>query len=598
MQKKMRKSDSIFLIAVIACLILHCLCIFTPLPYNDEALYPTVPFRFINGDIMLQHEWHTTQFSSVFQHLPVLFWLTFKGSTEGILLFLRILYLIIHTLSTFIIYKFFRNYKLWAVAASMLFYTQVSYRMLTISYATMITLFLLLFSLCLLRFHKKRTSAYLVFAGVCFGACCVCNPLYCILYPIYVVACIKSNRKLKHNIYCEQDIQTADTIPQKFHPCKNCSAFFELNSFVLVSVGIGIMAVICIIYFLSTGGSFTTIPNDIKNLFSATEYDIIVSVKDKFSLTTRLFNEISLNMPFLLPSLYIMLLLDKNRNNNAHKIAYLILSLSFVFLYIYGITSVFLKGEENAFAVPLPLTVFSTVCYILTKKKNQLLFYCMWCPGMVGAFIQYLTSNTNLTAFSLTLVVANIAGVIFIKDFFAELCDDLKLKSKKQIKTYSIILCLAICSQLIFNCFLYQYDRIPNKEEYTQVTYGPLAHFYLNDSYYESYTNSLSDLDIIKSRCQENDPVLITSRMGWMYLYVDQPIAAYSTCLLTLDADLLNSYYAQNPDKMPKYIYVGFADTYYKPDRDAAFKKVSILEKMFNCTKEELSMGVLLTVNT
>ena len=121
MIKKMQKSDFIFLAAIIAALLLHLSGILTPLPYNDEALYPTVPLRFMNGDVMMQHEWHFTQFSSLFLYLPVMAWMNIKGSTEGMILFLRIVYLIIHTLAAFVIYKAFRRYKLWAVAAAVLF---------------------------------------------------------------------------------------------------------------------------------------------------------------------------------------------------------------------------------------------------------------------------------------------------------------------------------------------------------------------------------------------------------------------------------------------------------------------------------------------
>ena len=122
------------------------------------------------------------------------------------------------------------------------------------------------------------------------------------------------------------------------------------------------------------------------------------------------------------------------------------------------------------------------------------------------------------------------------------------------------------------------YERVPDKEEYTRVSNGPLSHFYLDEVYYESYTNSLNDLDIIKSRTEKTNPVLIVSRLGWMHLYIERPFAAYSASLLTLDTDLLTAYYEQNPKKKPKYIYVGFADFNYIPDREKALEKADKLE--------------------
>lgn len=161
MLKRIQKNDYIFIAAILICLIFHIICMYTPVPYDDEALYPTGPLRFINGDIMMQHEWHLSQFSSLFSHLPVLLWITLKGSTEGLILFLRIAYLLIHTSGAVIIYKSFREYKYWAVMAAVLFYTQTPYRMLAISYISMVVFFLLLMGISLFYAYKTEKKAVL-----------------------------------------------------------------------------------------------------------------------------------------------------------------------------------------------------------------------------------------------------------------------------------------------------------------------------------------------------------------------------------------------------------------------------------------------------
>lgn len=165
------------------------------------------------------------------------------------------------------------------------------------------------------------------------------------------------------------------------------------------------------------------------------------------------------------------------------------------------------------------------------------------------------------------------------------------------IKCCSVLVCLALCLQIGFNIFLYMYKRIPDKDTETKVTYGPMAGLYLNEDYYNSYVNSLKDLDVIKSMSEETDPVLITSHQGWMQLYLNRALAAYSPCLLNIDTELLTLYYRQNPDKIPKYIYVGYADTNYIASESSASYKVEKLQQMFDCTVEELSWGFLLTVN-
>lgn len=606
MRIKLKKNDWIFIVAIFVCSLLHFLCMFTPLPYNDEVLYPTVALRFINGDNMIQHEWHLSQFSSLFSYFPVLIWLKIKGSTEGIIFFIRLLYLVVHTLTAFIIYRTFRRYKIWAVGAAILFYSQVAYRMFTIGYMSMGTVFLTLFSIALFSIYEKRTTRFYVYVGICFALCCVCNPLYCVLYVVYIIVCIMWKRRMykMHNEYnnasSKRKKEPGGQI-QKFTELYD--DFFNKKVVFLLSGGIGIVAVICIFYFFITGGTFELFVKNIGNLFAATEYGVFSALVSKLRETILWFNEISLGLPFLLPAMYIVLLFDVDRNK--HRITYLVSSVAIMLVYVCGIAKVFLSGVENAFALSLPYIFFSSVCYILTNNKNKALFYCMWCPSLIGATIQYLASNTLLTSFFAIFVIAHIPGTFFVRDLVLEICDAEKQKNKhsrnKKHKNVTTLCCIiiftAFCSQLIFNGYLYAYNRIPTGEKYTKVTYGPLSSFYLDDDYHESYVNSLNDLDIIRFRSEKNDPVLITSRLGWMHLYLDRPFAAYTVCLLNIEPALLDLYYEQNPDKIPRYIYVGFADTYYIADRSSALEKVNILKEIFDCTTEELSMGFLLTVN-
>ncbi|MBQ3006024.1 MAG: DUF2142 domain-containing protein [Clostridia bacterium] len=576
MIKKMQKSDFIFLAAIIAALLLHLSGILTPLPYNDEALYPTVPLRFMNGDVMMQHEWHFTQFSSLFLYLPVMAWMNIKGSTEGMILFLRIVYLIIHTLAAFVIYKAFRRYKLWAVAAAVLFYTQTPYRMLAISYVSMVVLFLLFFSLCLYAIHEKEKKVLYIAAGICFGACCVCNPLWCFVYPLYIIACVAMRKKHRDSV--------------------TYNRFFAAKPAGLFSTGIGVMAAICIAYFFVAGGSFALIPEGIKNLFASTEYGSFV---DKAMQTARVFSDISLKMPFMLPVFYGVIWFDKNRRKPNHRTVYLALAFAVSVAYTVGVVLDFTAQKENGFFLTLPLLIFSTVCYILTRKKNKAVFYCIWCPCVVGAFFQYLAANTLFTAMSIAFAGANVAGVFFVHDLFKEITSgqkEEKTDNKRSIAACRALICTVICLQFVFNCFSLLYDRVPDKDEYTSVKHGPLSDFYLNEVYYESYTNSLNDMDIIRSLANENEPVLILSRLGWMHLYIERPFASYSTCLMNLDTDMLGMYYNQYPEKIPAYIYVGYADRSYIPDRESALSKAEKLEEMFDCSREELSMGILLTV--
>ena len=110
MIKKLKKTDLLFAIMMFAVLLLHIFFLFVVPFSDDESHYATVPFRLIMGDSLVQHEWHLTQFASLFTYLPVRIWTAFKGSADGIFIFLRCVYLAIHTSVAVLVYGFFRKY--------------------------------------------------------------------------------------------------------------------------------------------------------------------------------------------------------------------------------------------------------------------------------------------------------------------------------------------------------------------------------------------------------------------------------------------------------------------------------------------------------
>ena len=296
-------------------LVVHFIFVFL-VPYSeDESFYVTIPFRILNGDSLVQHEWHLTQFSSLFLYLPVYIWTAIKGSIDGIFIFIRCIYLFIHTTLAVTIYCFFRKHGKWAVMASMMFFVQIPYRFQAISYQSMFAIFLLLLTLCLLSIYQNSSTRSYVFAGVCFGCCWVCNPLFCIVFVLYLLGCalwtkrqviveniIKNKtsrnqgkgKKLTKRQKREQKQQLTNSFPNM----ENYSCFFNKKAILWVTLGILIVAVIALVFFFSTGGTIDSIINNIENLLGSSEYDIASkSVFSKILQTFEYFSEANLGMP-------------------------------------------------------------------------------------------------------------------------------------------------------------------------------------------------------------------------------------------------------------------------------------------------------------
>lgn len=577
MLKKMQKSDYFFIIAMLAGLFMHLLCLYGADHFADESFFPTIPLRLINGESLVQDEWHLTQFTSVFLYLPVRIWLAIKGSTEGIILFLRCFYLTIHTAVAIGLYAYFRKQKIWAVVAALIFYTQVPLRFMSANYHSLLALSLLLFTLTLVTLCEKDNIFLYLFAGFCFGCGCICNPFTCALFVVYILLCLVRRRK--------------QGLSQRF---------FSLPAFLKFSAGIAIAAVMLIVFFFATGGTISSLLENIPNLLTDTGHNIFASPMDAFleklARAANVFHQISFGVPFLLPVLYVALLLDKKRKVLSHKLVYLGISFAMAIFYIAGVAIVSL-GNSRAFALSLPLAIVTSVCYILTEQKNKKLFYCMWLPGLIATFVQFCASDLILTVFWV-LTISNIAGVFFMKDFLKE-----TLPEKSSIyTTCKVLCCLVLCLQLTFQCVMYSWGRTVNTNASVQLSKGPYAGFYLSEETHANNCSVMQDLDVIKERSAPDDSILIISEFSWMYLYIDRPFATYSAWQPWLETQRLKEYYESNPDKTPKYIYVGW--TYIptsvtdghmlNPDR--AQLDADVLKKMFDCEQENLSAGILLTV--
>ncbi len=618
MIKKLTKTDLLFIISLIIGILSLSIYLFTHPYFYDETFYISIPYRLINGDSLIQHEWHLTQFSSLFTYFPVKIWLALKGSSEGILVFLRCFYFLIHTTATAAIYKFFRKHGNWAIAAAMIFFTQVSYRIFGISYNSMFVLFTLLFSFSLLSIYKNNSKHLYVIAGTCFACSCVCNPLYCFAFILYLVACAVWTKRalvksfvIKIKTFCISKTKKNVAKNKKndmneivaFPNMESYNCFFSKEAVLYSFLGILVVAVFAVAFFFATGGTINSVFENIQNLLNNSEYFVTsFSFIDKIESTRYFFNMISFNAPYILPLFFLILFLDFRRKDLIRRCIYLSISLAISIVYMFGIFKTF-SFYTNFFS--LPFIIFSITCYILTDKKNKNLFRFMWIPSAIAAFFQYISANTMLTTLGLVLAIGNIAGVIFVKDLFNEIKiePNAKAKTKRQKKQPKelipfsrCLLCIGLCAQILFHGYVLQYEQIPYTKT-TRATSGPYSGIIMTEQLHQSYTSVLSDFDLINSLNTEKTPVLIVSCKNWLYLYNESPMATHTSwCTNIISKDPLITYYTENPDKIPKYIYVDIfdSDNNYSPDLQQF--NLDVVSEMFEFTKEDLSHGALLTV--
>ena len=606
--KKMRFCDMFFILSLCVCTVFLIFRLQNAPNIVDESFYPTIALRLINGDSLVTDEWHLSQFSALFLYLPVKLWLAIRGSTNGIVLFLRCLYLCVHFGSAIGLYTFFRKHGWWAMLAALLFYSQSPMGIMSLNYNSLFALFLLTTCLLLLTICRKPKNIFFILTGACYACACVCNPIFCGVFLLYITLCLffayKNSRFHKQNIILSNKERKKQNKKLRKLPQKTAEndIFFNKKAFLLFLAGICLIAVCCLIFFFATGGTLSGFVQNFKHLLTDSEHNYfnspLIEFWKKLKNAASAFNTISFGLFFLPIVLFVALALDKKRKVISHKIIYICLSLALGIFYIAGITTASANNEGSIYFYSLPLLLLSAVSYILTANKNKKRFYCFWLPCAIAALAQFLASNLLLWAIGWVFAIGNIAGVFFVKDLFCELKDEKEKIRPVLQKTGCILLCLGCCIQLTYNT-VRLISSIPfDKTEFKQIETGPYENLYINNKYYGTFELSMSDLDKIKTYSNDDEPILLLAEMTWLYLYVDRPFGTYSAWQLSFEPERLEAYYELNPEKKPKYIYISAVLPHF--NYGVSFKmaedKATVMKEMFNCKEEKLSRGILLTV--
>ena len=136
---------------------------------NDESFYLTTAHRLTKGDSLLSQEWHLAQMSSFIVYPFMKIYLMFYGTTKGILLNFRLIFLAVKSViavAMFILLK--KRYQYSAVFAVMVFMLFTPYNLLQLCYNSMGLIFLLLSGVLLISCEIKGTywKTKLILSGV------------------------------------------------------------------------------------------------------------------------------------------------------------------------------------------------------------------------------------------------------------------------------------------------------------------------------------------------------------------------------------------------------------------------------------------------
>ena len=360
----------------------------------DEALYLTIPYRLLQGDSLLLHEWHVTQLASLLL-VPLLRpVLALRGTTEGLLLAFRYLYVLFHGLTTLYLYLRLRRISLsGALCAALLYLIYAPMNIAALSYNTMGIGLLAIVFVTLALSEGRAWEA--VLCGLCFAGAVLCNPYFFVLYPVYAAAALARALRGREGAPCLR------------------------GRFVLLLTAAGAAAAL-LAFGRGLWGADLSLLHD---TLPAVLHGDTAEHPDRglLSILHGMFLSFGRNRLFL-PTLglsaamILCALLDKKRA--AH--AWLYLLIAALLSLAYGLWFRLYANVSLNFYM-FPINILGFFAWLIPEKKRDRLFAFVFLPGFLCWFCSAMASNLGFINIASVSTLNMLASAVFLCEAAAEL---------------------------------------------------------------------------------------------------------------------------------------------------------------------------------
>ena len=509
---------------------------------NDEAFYLTVPQRFNMGDALIKDEWHLSQLSGFLLMPFVWLFTTITGSTEGIILAARVLYIIFHATVSIVIYSRIRKYGYVSVFASVLYFIYTPYDIMAMSYNTMGLDFVTLAGVIMgTASYKKKLP--LIVSGVAFAAAVLCCPYLAAAYILYGI-CVLIHTFIKNK-------ETKFILK---------SELFAGKTFLFFSIGIFALAAVFLVFALTRVS--------IKEIFNYLPYLMTDPEHPQMALGTRfgmyfksIYNCHSHFKIALFSYLVMIVVMIIDRKRKSHRSIYLIVTTAIViFCYVLLLPQLTYSTYN---AIMFPLIFIGITSYILCENKPKPLFASLFVLGIIYSFAICFSSNQYFYVISMVITASNIASYVFLAQLLRE------MKTTQDNIEYAVWVKRGSFLFVAFMIFLQGAFQITVKAEHcfwesgntsnltAQIKNGPAKGIYTNVNNCNTYEQIYSDLQYYKNK--QEDKILFLTSKTWCYLAVDFPYGTLSAWISgekPSSVERLKTYYRVNYEEIPKYIYI------------------------------------------
>lgn len=486
--------------------------------FYDETFYLATARRFWCGDAPVAQEWNLAQFFALFTAPLVGAVESLAGSTQGIVLTFRYLFVAVQTVVSVFLYLRLRALApVGAAVAALAYLLFTPYSINALSYNSLGILFLVVAGVLLVT-AKHHVRAQTVAAGVLFAAAVLCCPFLTLGYLILVGLWLY-HRKL----------------PTDF--------------FVAFTAGVAGLAVVFLAVVFTRTGPILFLKG-LKTMLQSTDRSA-----ESFG-AGLLFCTAAGPVLFALLAL-LALVCRRDHQRQAHRAGYLLAS------------CILVLGFQLSFALDTPYLNFFMFAINLTAPfavatggdgTDRRLLRWLWAPGMVYAFAISLASNQKFYAISSASTVAAVASILLL----VRAWEDLRRQGGRWARPALAAIVLVLVVQLSAEAAMRWYSVFweePPQTLTVELTDGPEAGLYTDAEQAAEYNAMLADIAPLRT-LDRNQHVLFVSRYSWLYLASPARVGGFSTWMQLTDGirektkDQLSLYYDRMPEKRPDAVYV------------------------------------------
>ena len=559
-----RKQHLIFIALFLILMLVFIVRSFYGFNTADEMYFIGTSELIYRGGGILIDDWHPTQQLCAFLLHPLYCLIRgLLGSTEGIVMASRFLYLIFSGVLTLFFYLRFQRRGYASFGPALLFFIFAPFSICALSYNS-IEFALLPVLLAVLSAKMEHSIPEYILCGILIAAIVLANPFALLMYFGYGLICLAASIRRRRR----------GSQPE---------GALRFSSFLWMTAGAALILVLFLIFVFQRGTLEEVLAN-LPHIVSDPEHQ-----QDYWYKTWRYFELCFKNYKYMfciLGAVYAATLFDKNRCR--HGAVYMALASAAVLPYMFYYTFIFENITVNY--QMLPLAFWCLEAYLVTEKKEKRLFYGWYLPAMIFTLIVQYATNTGIVTLSVAYGVCSCVGLIFAADWLKEQKAQSSLKAAaraagedtrktpgagRTFRYRAAFACAAVVIAFQFaGTFFLRMTYAWGDERVwkltSQMERGPLKDVYTTPEMAEWYADVLNELDMLE--LTKEDELLVVGVAPWIYLYVDAGCGSYSTWQVHENSTQLYDYYALHPEKFPDVVYMAhWADKFLASELSKQF---------------------------